>query len=272
MPLLDTSELSVTYTTRGERIAAVDRVSLSVEPGEVVAIVGESGSGKSSLGLALTKLLPSPPAEIEARHVRFDGMDLLTASEAELQKLRGSKIAYVFQDPATSLNPVLTIGEQLREAIELHTKHRGREAEEIGLTWLERVGIPSVQRRLGAYPHEFSGGMQQRVMIAMAMASQPALLIADEPTSALDVTVQVQILRLLRDLQRRHHLALLLISHDLLVVRRMAHRVLVLAQGRLVESGPVEQVLHRPSHPYTKSLLEARASMGWQDEQGQAYG
>ena len=199
-------------------------------------------------------------------------MDLLTASEAELQGLRGSKIAYVFQDPAASLNPVLTIGEQLREVIELHTEHRGREAEGIGLTWLERVGIPSVQRRLGAYPHEFSGGMQQRVMIAMAMASQPELLIADEPTSALDVTVQVQILRLLRDLQQRHHLALLLISHDLLVVRRMAHRVLVLAQGRLVESGPVEQVLNRPSHPYTKSLLEARASMGWQDETGQVHG
>ena len=272
MPLLDATELSVTYTTRGERITAVDRVSLSVEPGEVVAIVGESGSGKSSLALALTKLLPSPPAEITARHVRFNGMDLLTASEAELQGIRGSKIAYVFQDPAASLNPVLTIGEQLREAIELHTEHRGREAEGIGLAWLERVGIPTVQRRLGAYPHEFSGGMQQRVMIAMAMASQPALLIADEPTSALDVTVQVQILRLLRDLQRRHHLALLLISHDLLVVRRMAHRVLVLSQGRVVESGPVEQVLYRPSHPYTKSLLEARASMGWQDEQDQAHG
>jgi len=264
MALLDVEDLSVAYAGRGERVLAVDRVSLSVEPGEVVALVGESGSGKSTLALALTRLLPSPPAQLHARHVRFDGVDLVTASESQLQRLRGGRIAYVFQDPASSLNPVLTIGEQLREAIERHTDRRGRDADTVALDWLSRVGIPPAQRRLGAYPHEFSGGMQQRVMIAMAMASHPQLLIADEPTSALDVTVQVQILRLLRDLQRRLGLSLLLISHDLLVVQRLAHRTVVLSRGAVVESGPTEQVLQRPAHPYTRSLLEARASMAWQ--------
>ena len=263
MALLSVEELSVTYAGRDERVLAVDRVSFSVEPGEVVAVVGESGSGKSTLALSLTRLLPSPPAELRARHVRFEGMDLFAASEAELQRLRGGRIAYVFQDPASSLNPVLTIGEQLRETVELHTGRRGRDADAVALDWLARVGIPPVQRRLGAYPHEFSGGMQQRVMIAMAMASQPALLIADEPTSALDVTVQVQILRLLRELKRQFGLSLLLISHDLLVVQRLAHRTVVLSRGAVVESGPTEQVLQRPAHPYTKSLLVARASMCW---------
>ncbi len=267
MALLTVEELSVTYHGRDADVRAVDGVSFSVEPGEVVAVVGESGSGKSTLALALTRLLPSPPAQLSARHVRFEGMDLFTASEGQLQRLRGGRIAYVFQDPAGSLNPVLTIGEQLRETVERHTDRRGRDAETVALTWLERVGIPPAQRRLGAYPHEFSGGMQQRVMIAMAMASQPALLIADEPTSALDVTVQVQILRLLRDLQRRFGLSLLLISHDLLVVQRLAHRTVVLSRGAVVESGPTEQVLQRPAHPYTKSLLDARASMTWRAQE-----
>ena len=263
MPLLDVEDLSVTYRLRDTEVLAVDGVSLSVEPGEVVAIVGESGTGKSKLALTVTRLLPSPPADIRARAVRFEAVDLLAASEEDLRRLRGGKIAYVFQDPASSLNPVLTIGEQLRETIERHTDTRGRDAEALAVEWLARVGIPPAQRRLGAYPHEFSGGMQQRVMIAMAMSSHPALLIADEPTSALDVTVQVQILRLLRDLQRELGLSLLLISHDLLVVRRLAHRVVVLSRGVVVESGPAEQVLRRPAHPYTRELLEARASMAW---------
>ena len=263
MPLLTVEDLSVTYRHRDTEVRAVDQVSLSVEPGEVVAVVGESGSGKSTLALALTRLLPSPPADIRARAVRFEDADLLAAPEDELRRLRGGKIAYVFQDPGSSLNPVLTIGEQLRETIERHTETRGRDAKTLAAEWLSRVGIPPAQRRLGAYPHEFSGGMQQRVMIAMAMAPHPALLIADEPTSALDVTVQVQILRLLRDLQRSLGLSLLLISHDLLVVRRLAHRVVVLSRGAVVESGPAEQVLRRPAHPYTRSLLEARASMAW---------
>ena len=261
MPLLDVSELSVTYQHHGEQVRALDRVSLLVEPGEIVAIVGESGSGKSSLALAITRLLPSPPASIEARHIRFEGTDLLGASEAALQTVRGGRIAYVFQDPASSLNPVLTIGEQLREMIERHTDRRGREADALSAQWLNLVGIPDAVHRLGAYPHEFSGGMQQRVMIAMAIAAQPALLIADEPTTALDVTVQVQILRLLRDLQQRLKLSMLLISHDLLVVERVAHRVLVVSQGRVVETGEVTQVLRAPQHPYTQQLLAARLTL-----------
>lgn len=258
MPLLDVNRLTVSYEGRGERVVAVDDASFSLEAGEILAVVGESGSGKSSLALAITRLLPSPPAKIQARAIRFEDADLLNASEGALRAIRGGKIAYVFQDPSTSLNPVLTIGEQLREMIELHSDRRGRQAEALAVEWLTRVGIPSAQARLEAYPHEFSGGMQQRVMLAMAMAAQPRLLVADEPTTALDVTVQVQILRLIRDLQRRFGLSLLLISHDLMVVERLAHRVLIMEQGRIVESGPVAQVLRQPTHPYTKTLLSAR--------------
>ena len=261
MPLLDVRRLSVTYAHRGERILAVDQVDLAIEPGEIVALVGESGSGKSSVALALSRLLPEPPATVQADHVTFEGTNLLGAPEAVLRRIRGGRIAYVFQDPATSLNPVLTIGAQLREMIEWHTGRHGREADAVAIEWLSRVGIPSAKERIGAYPHEFSGGMQQRVMIAMAMAADPALLVADEPTTALDVTVQVQILRLLRDLQRRARLSMLLISHDLMVVERLAHRVGIMWRGRVVEMGPVPEVFGRPSHPYTRELLGYRSTM-----------
>ena len=258
MPLLDVDGLTVSYTGHGERVVAVDDAHLSLESGEILAVVGESGSGKSSLALAITRLLPSPPARISARAIRFQGADLLHTSEETLRAIRGGKIAYVFQDPATSLNPVLTIGEQLREMIERHTDRRGRDADALAVDWLSRVGIPSPEARLGAYPHEFSGGMQQRVMLAMAMAAQPALLVADEPTTALDVTIQLQLLRLLRDLQRRLGLSLLLISHHLTVVERLAHRVAIMERGKIVEYGPVHQVLREPAHPYTKALLACR--------------
>ena len=258
MPLLDVDGLMVSYEGPGGRVAAVDDASFSMEPGEILAVVGESGSGKSSLALAITRLLPSPPATVQARAIRFESLDLLNASEDALRAVRGGKIAYVFQDPATSLNPVLTIGEQLREMIERHSDRRGREAEALAVEWLTRVGILAAQARLGAYPHEFSGGMQQRVMLAMAMATQPKLLVADEPTTALDVTMQLQLLRLLRDLQRRFGLSLLLISHDLTVVERLAHRVLIMDRGRIVERGPVAQVLRQPSHACTKALMAAR--------------
>ena len=261
MPLLDVEGLRVIYEHRGERVCAVDEVSLSIDPGEILALVGESGSGKSSLALAITRLLPTPPAMITAKRIEFDGTNVLAASKQELRMIRGGKIAYVFQDPATSLNPVLTVGEQLREMIELHTDRRGREADALAIEWLRRVGIPPEQRRLSAYPHEFSGGMQQRVMIAMAMAAQPALLIADEPTTALDVTIQVQVLRLLRDLQQRHNLAMLLISHDLMVVERIAHRVGIMSQGRIMEVGPVSRVFQQPQHPYTRELLSYRLTL-----------
>jgi ABC-type dipeptide/oligopeptide/nickel transport system ATPase component len=188
-------------------------------------------------------------------------MNLLEASEDALRAIRGGTISYVFQDPATALNPVLTIGEQMREAITLHATARGEAARRSAIDWLRRVGIASAEERLGAYPHEFSGGMQQRVCLAMALSSGPSLLIADEPTTALDVTVQVQILRLLRDLQRKLHLSVLLISHDLTVVERIAHRVGVMCAGKLVECGSIEQVLRQPAHPYTRELLRYRPTM-----------
>lgn len=272
MPLLTVEHLSVAYDSRGTSIPAVDDVSFAIAPAEVVALVGESGSGKTSVALAVTKLLP-PPAHISGRvalSIRStepntlageDVSNLLDAADSTLRMIRGGSIAYVFQDPATTLNPVLTIGEQLREVVTWHTALRGREAREAVIEWLDRVGIATPEDRLEAYPHEFSGGMQQRVCIAMALASRPALLIADEPTSALDVTVQVQILRLLRDLQRSLSMAILLISHDLTVVERLAHRIGVMQKGRLVEFGAAAQVLQQPAHPYTQALLRCRAAL-----------
>ncbi len=262
MPLLSIEELSVEYRSAGSSTLAADRVSFTIEPGEILALVGESGCGKSSVALALTKLLPMPPAHVRGR-VLFEGVNLLEAADEYLHAVRGGKISYVFQDPATSLNPVLTIGEQLTEAITLHTEARGMQATRMAIDWLKRMGILEAQQRLEAYPHEFSGGMQQRVMLAMAMATHPSLLIADEPTTALDVTVQVQVLRLLRDLQRSFLMAVLLISHDLLVVERMAHRVGVMSQGKLVELGPVAQVLHQPQHSATKELLRYRSMISF---------
>lgn len=241
-----------------EPVTAVDRVSLAIEPGEIVGVVGESGCGKSTLALAITNLLP-PQGTIQSGRVLFQGHELRMRDEEALRAIRGHRISYVFQDPATSLNPVLPVRQQLDEALPISFASReAREAHAVEL--LTRVGISSPQARLASYPHELSGGMQQRVMIAMAIASNPALLIADEPTTALDVTVQVQILQLLKALQARLNLAILLISHDLLVVERLCHRVAIMSAGRLVEHGPVRQVLEHPSHPATQQLLAARPS------------
>ena len=258
--MLRVEELSVVYQGRGEETRAVDRVSFAIEPSQIVALVGESGSGKTSIGLALTRLPPTSN-EIVTGRILFEGRNLLEASEQALHGIRGRAIAYVFQDPGTSLNPVLTIGEQILETILMHTELRGEEAKRSVVEWLKRVGIESAQERFSAYPHELSGGMQQRVMLAMAMAANPSLLIADEPTTALDVTIQVQILRLLRELQQAFHLSILLISHDLLVVERVAHQVGVMLRGRLVEWGAAEQVLHQPTHPCTKALLQDRLAI-----------
>ena len=263
--LLAVERLSVDYRQGDASIRAVDEVSFTIEAGEVFALVGESGCGKTSVALALTRLLPFPPAVVSGRAMLGE-RDLLTMPEEELRAIRGGTIAYVFQEPSTSLNPVLTIGEQLIEAIELHTTAKGDAARRVAVEWLERVSIPSPRERLRAYPHEFSGGMQQRVMLAMAMAAQPKLLIADEPTTALDVTVQVQILRLLRDLQQRYGLSVLLISHDLIVVERIAHRVGVMSAGKLVEVGQTAQVLRQPSHPYTRQLLRYRSMISFKPQ------
>lgn len=265
MPLLAVDNLSVTYQHEGTLVRAVDEVSFTIEPGEVFALVGESGSGKSSVALALTRLLPSPPATVAGR-VTFEGFNLLEASDDRLRAIRGGKISYVFQDPATSLNPVLTIGEQLVEAIRIHTSARSEEAKRTAVEWLRRVEMASPEERLNAYPHELSGGMQQRVMLAMAVATHPTLFIADEPTTALDVTIQVQILRLLRDLKRTLGLSVLLISHDLTVVERMADRVGVMSAGKLVELGSVTHVLHHPTHPYTQQLLRYRSMLSFRRE------
>ncbi len=256
MALLTVEHLCVTYSHEGSAVRAVDDVGFAIEPGEIAALVGESGSGKSSVALALTRLLP--PRAVVAGTVRLNGSSLLDASEDRLRAVRGGHIAYIFQDPASSLNPVLTVGEQLMEMVLFHTDVRGAEARCLAVEWLARVGIGSAGERLNAYPHEFSGGMQQRVCIAMALAANPSLLVADEPTTALDVTVQIQILRLIRDLQRQLGLSVLLISHDLTVVERLAGRLGVMQRGRLVEWGPVAQVLNKPAHPYTQELIRAR--------------
>ena len=256
MPLLTVENLSVVYEHDGAPVRAVDGVSFTIEPGEIAALVGESGSGKSSVALALARLLP-PRAAVSGT-VRLGGSSLLDAPEDTLRAVRGGKIAYVFQDPASSLNPVLTVGEQLTETVLLHTDARGAAARRAAIEWLARVGIGSAGERLNAYPHEFSGGMQQRACIAMALAANPSLLVADEPTTALDVTVQIQILRLIRDLQRQLGLSVLLISHDLTVVERLARRLGVMRRGRLVEWGDTARLLAHPAHPYTQELIRAR--------------
>ncbi len=260
MALLDVQDLSVEFQHGPDTVKAVDRVSLSLEAGQALAIVGESGSGKSTLALALTRLI-QPPGRMTGGRIVFQGTDLLRVDAPTLRRVRGRLISYVFQDPATSLNPVLTIGAQLRETIRLHTTVAPDDVDACAVALLEQVDIAAAPERLRAYPHELSGGMRQRVMIAMAIASKPALLIADEPTTALDVTVQVQILQLLQRLRRELGLALLLISHDLLVVEQAADRIAVMQRGAIVESGPVAAVIQRPQHPYTQQLLACRLTL-----------
>jgi len=226
-----------------------------------VALVGESGSGKSVTALALTRLLPCPPARYVSGRIEFAGRDLLTVPEKELRAVRGKQIAYIFQEPSSSLNPVFTIGYQIREAIELHRPEVRDVRGEI-VQALERVGIREPEKRLGDYPHQLSGGMQQRVMIAMALACQPHLLVADEPTTALDVTIQKQIMDLLKELKGSMNMALLLITHNFGLVAGFADRVLVMYRGKVVESGPTAEVLRNPQHPYTRALIDCVPKLG----------
>jgi oligopeptide transport system ATP-binding protein len=254
MPLLEVQNLRTAFHTRNGVVRAVDGVSFNVEKGETLGIVGESGSGKSVTCYSLMGLIPKPPGRIESGTARFDGADLLAMSEGELNQIRGKRIAMIFQDPMTSLNPYLRIEEQLIEPLLIHENMPRAEAVKRAIRALEEVGVPDAARRIRSYPHEFSGGMRQRVMIAMALITQPDLLIADEPTTALDVTVQAQILDLIARLQRERGMAVIWISHDLGVVAGFCRRVLVMYAGRVVESGRVEDIFARPLHPYNRAL------------------
>ncbi|MDP2293779.1 MAG: ABC transporter ATP-binding protein [Actinomycetota bacterium] len=254
-PLLVVDDLKVTFNTRGTApVRAVDGVSFSVRAGETLGVVGESGSGKSVTSLAILGLLPERGVQVEGA-ITLDGTDLLKASERELQAVRGRRVAMVFQDPMSSLNPVLTIGRQLTEVLRRHNVCNKTEAPGRAAALLDRVGIPEARRRLDNYPHQLSGGMRQRVMIAMALACEPAVLIADEPTTALDVTIQAQVLELLRELVSESNTALILITHDLGVVAGMCDRVHVMYSGRIVESGERHALFAQPRHHYTRGLL-----------------
>jgi oligopeptide transport system ATP-binding protein len=271
--VLTVRDLCVYFHTEQGEVKAVDGVTFDVKPGEVVGIVGESGSGKSVTSLAVMGLLTRPPAYFPRGEVVFDGRSLLTASDRELRTIRGRRVAMIFQDPMTSLNPYLTIERQLTEVLEEHESLSRAAARQRAVDMLARVGIPDAERRIDAYPHELSGGMRQRVMIAMALLCGPELLIADEPTTAVDVTIQAQILALIRELQagtttfdrisKTHaaasskRMSVILITHDLGVVAGMAHRVLVMYAGRIVEAADTETLFERPRHPYTRALLQS---------------
>lgn len=254
--MLEVRNLSVEFRSRAGVSYAVTDVSFDVKQGETLGIVGESGSGKSVTCSALMGLLPKPPAYIpECAQALFEGEDLLKMPEKQLSKWRGSKISMIFQDPMTSLNPCMTIGDQVAEPLVIHRNMKWKEARALAIEELARVGIPDPEKRAKAYPHEFSGGMRQRVMIAMALITRPQLLIADEPTTALDVTVQKQVLDLLRARQEELGTAIILITHDLGVVRQYAHRIQVMYAGSILESAPAEELLKHPLHAYTRALM-----------------
>jgi len=252
--LLSVSNLKTHFNTRAGLVRAVDDVSFHIDRGEMLGIVGESGCGKSITALSIMRLI-SEPGRIAGGSIRFRDQELTTVSEERMRKIRGNDIAMIFQDPMTSLNPVFTVGEQISEALRLHRKLSRNEARDAAVEAMREVAIPSPERRIEDYPHQLSGGMRQRVMIAMALACDPDLLIADEPTTALDVTIQAQILELLNDLRKTRDLAVLLITHDLGVVAETVDRVCVMYTGRVVEEAPVMQIFEDPKHPYTRGLL-----------------
>jgi peptide/nickel transport system ATP-binding protein len=254
-PLLEVSGLTTRFVTQDAVVHAVSDVSFEVRAGECVGVVGESGSGKSVTMLSLLKLIPMPPGEIVAGSARFEGVDLLTTQPDELRAIRGGRIGFVFQDPMTSLNPVLPVGGQIIEALTVRGRGTAAERKARAIELLELVGIPDPQRRINAYPHELSGGMRQRVMIATALACAPSLIIADEPTTALDVTIQAQIIELVKELRRKVGASIIWITHDLGVVAGLADRIIVMYAGQIVEQGPVRDIFARPQHPYTKALL-----------------
>ena len=256
-PLLALEDLRTYFHTRAGVVRAVDGVSFSINKGETLGIVGESGSGKSVACYSLLRLIPQPPGRFESGRALFEGLDLLHCSEAELRTVRGRKISMIFQDPMTSLNPYMRIGDQVIEPLLIHEKLPRAEAFARGVSALREVGIQDAENRMRSYPHEFSGGMRQRVMIAMALITQPALLIADEPTTALDVTVQAQILELIRRMQRELGSAVIFITHDIGIVSGFCDRVLVMYAGRVLESAPTAQLFYQPKHPYNQALQRA---------------
>ncbi len=267
MTLLSVENLQVHFRTPDGVNRAVDGVSFAIRAGETLAIVGESGCGKSVTSMSILRLLPEPPARL-AGAIRFEGRDLLGLPEREMRRIRGNAISVIFQEPMTSLNPVLTVGRQIGETLRLHQGLSRKDAEERAVEMLTLVGIPEPRRRVREYPHQLSGGMRQRVMIAIALACSPKLLIADEPTTALDVTIQAQILDLMRDLKRRVGAAIMLITHDLGVVAEVADRVVVMYAGRKVEEAAVRDLFRAPRHPYTRGLMGAVPRLGAAEEPG----
>jgi len=255
MPLLEIKDLQLEFENEGRSLRALDGVSLSLDAGETLCLVGESGSGKSVTALSIARLLPNPPAQYRGGQILIDGRDVLKMSARELRSIRGGLVSYIFQEPGTALNPVHRVDRQIKEMLALHRPEAANNVEVIRL--LKIVGIPAPESRLRAYPHELSGGMQQRIMIAMALASKPRILVADEPTTALDVTIQAQILELLRELKRQFGMAILLITHNLGIVADLADRAAVMYAGQIVESGPADRLLRNPLHPYTKALIAA---------------
>lgn len=267
-PLLDVRDLQVSFRTDEGEVRAVDGVSFAVQRGETLALVGESGCGKSVTALSLARLVATPPGVYKGGSILFDGEEVLTLDASRLRSLRGAKISYIFQEPASSLNPVFRIGAQIKEALRLHRPEAATDAEVEQL--LRLVNIPEARRRMDDYPHQLSGGMQQRVMIAMALACRPALLVADEPTTALDVTIQAQVLDLLKELKQKLRMSILLITHNLGIVGDLADNVAVMYAGRIVEQASATELLQRPRHPYTRALLASIPRLGGNVERLQA--
>ncbi|MBX6367924.1 MAG: ABC transporter ATP-binding protein [Rhodospirillales bacterium] len=260
-PLLEVSRLRVEFATRRGPLVAVDDISFTIAPGEVLGVVGESGAGKSLTGAAIIGLL-EPPGRIAGGEIRLAGRRIDNLPPEEMRRIRGREIGAIFQDPLTSLNPLYTVGRQLVETIRVHSSLGGREAREHALQLLKEVGIPAAEQRIDQYPHQFSGGMRQRVVIALALAANPRLIIADEPTTALDVSIQAQIIALLKRLCREHGTSVMLVTHDMGVIAETADRVAVMYAGRIVEIGPVWEVVHAPQHPYTVGLMGSIPILG----------
>jgi len=260
--LLTIENLKVFFHILAGTVRAVDGISFHIDEGETLGVVGESGCGKSVTALSLLQLIPRPPGELVAGSAEFEGKDLLRLNAEQIRQIRGNRISMIFQEPMTSLNPVFTIGNQIKEAVQLHQGLNSRQAEQKAVEMLNLVGLPDPRRRIYEYPHQLSGGMRQRVMIGMALSCHPGLLIADEPTTALDVTVQAQILELMLDLQAKINMSIMMITHNLGVIAEMANRVIVMYCGKIVEAASVRRIFHHPLHPYTRQLLASVPHLG----------